>query len=98
VSRLESSGDRARLTERLATDARLRARVDEALTRYRARRDAHEPIPDSGAPPGGGSDRIKCLHAHVAHELADAPNPVGARGLARAGFPDCAMPCVMIER
>lgn len=27
--------------------------------------------------PGGGPDRVKCLHAHLAHHLISADNPVG---------------------
>jgi hypothetical protein len=33
------------------------------------------------------------LHAHVAHELVEGNNPVGARALAAAGFPDCRERC-----
>ena len=85
------------VTERLRMPGP-RARLERAIARYRARRDAHEPIADAGAPPGGGASRVKCLHAHVAHELADPPNPVGAWTLARTGFPDCVLPCVEISR
>jgi hypothetical protein len=34
------------------------------------------------------------LHAHVAHELADPPNPVGATALSNAGWPECVVGCV----
>jgi hypothetical protein len=94
---LEAEGYMARLTERSAADPRARARLGGALRRYRARRDRHEVIPDRGAPPGGGPGKIKCLHAHLAHELADPPNPVGALALAAGGFPDCRAPCVRAE-
>ena len=97
ASRLEASGAMARMTERLETDEELRARLGEAIERYRARRDAHLVIRESGGPPGGGPDRVKCLHAHVAHELADPPNPVGALTLAATGWPDCVLPCVLAE-
>jgi hypothetical protein len=98
MSRLESAGELARLTERLGADAALRARLGRAVDAYRARRDSRETIAESGGPPGGGPDRVKCLHAHAAHELADPPNAVGARALARSGFPDCTLACVMIEQ
>jgi hypothetical protein len=98
VSRLEGGGGMAAMTRRLAVDDDLRARLEDSLIRYRARRDDHEVVEDSGAPPGGGPRRVKCLHAHTAHELADPPNPAGAIALAVAGFPDCALPCVMFER
>ena len=84
------------LSRRLRSGSDLRARLAAAIERYEARRDAHEVIPVS-APPGGGPERVKCLHAHVAHELADPPNPVGAMTLAEAGWPDCVAPCVVQE-
>ena len=98
ASQLESTGALARTSDRLTDDASLRRRLAVALARYRARRDALEPLPIDVAPPGGGPERVKCLHAHAAHELADPPNPVGAEVLARAGWPDCRAPCVDVER
>lgn len=94
VSRLEGGGYMARLNDDLAHDDPRRTRIAEAIHRYRIRRDARAAIEDSGAPPGGGADRIKCLHAHVAHELACPPNPAGATALAAAGWPDCRTSCV----
>ena len=94
VSRLEGEGDMGRLNDELVHDDARRARVAEAMNRYLARRDAHSEIEDSGAPPGGGPDRIKCLHAHLAHELGNPPNPVGAAVLAATGWPDCRTLCV----
>jgi hypothetical protein len=96
VSKLESDGRMAEMTGRLR-DHGLRARLDDAIERYVTRRDGHEVLTDAGAPPGGGPDRVKCLHAHVAHELADGPNPVGAATMAEAGWPDCIAPCVSPE-
>jgi uncharacterized protein len=96
VSRLEGEGWMAELNERLAMDVRLQARLAEALKRYRARRDAHEPVEGGGGPPGGGPDRVKCLHAHVAHELADPPNAAGGLSLSVTGSPDCIEPCYRV--
>ncbi|MFN2489728.1 MAG: DUF501 domain-containing protein [Actinomycetota bacterium] len=93
-SRLEAGGHMDAVNSRIGRDGGARARLAGAIGRLRTRRDALEPITDSGAPPGGGPQRVKCLHAHVAHELADPPNPVGAEVLARAGFPDCTAACV----
>ena len=98
ASRLEGQGHMATVNDRLAGDRRLRARLEAALVRYGARRDSHEVLLDAGAPPGGGPEKVKCLHAHVAHELADPPNPVGAEALALVGFPDCRAPCVSSGR
>jgi uncharacterized protein len=96
VSKLESDGRMAEMTERLR-DHGLRARLEDAIERYLKRRDDHEALSDAGPPPGGGFDRVKCLHAHVAHELADGPNPVGAATMAEVGWPDCIAPCVSPE-
>ena len=97
VSGLEGAGAMGAANGRLGGRSE-RERLTRALARYRARRDAREVVEDAGAPPGGGPDRVKCLHAHVAHELADGPNPVGAWTLAATGWPDCALPCVTVQR
>jgi uncharacterized protein len=94
ASTLEAEGLMAHLNARSARDPQLGARMGRALARYRQRRDSHEVIEDSGAPPGGTLGKVKCLHAHVAHELADPPNPVGAQTLAAGGWPDCSVACV----
>jgi hypothetical protein len=90
---LEAKGWMSELAGELHADGDLRARLLDAISRYTARRDSLETIAVA-AHPGGGPDRVKCLHAHLAHELADPPNPIGARVLARAGWPDCVLPCV----
>jgi uncharacterized protein len=97
ASRLESAGTMASMGVGLAEDLALQHRFRTALDRYAARRDEHEPL-DSVSPPGGGPQRVKCLHAHLAHELADPPNPVGAMTLARTGWPDCVAPCVSLAQ
>lgn len=97
VSKLESEGSMADLNERLTVDAGLKGRLTDAIDSYVRTRDAHAVIADAGAPPGGGPERVKCLHAHVAHELVDASNPVGAITLAATGWPDCVAPCVEIQ-
>lgn len=94
ASKLESEGALAALNERLSAEPALRARLEAAIARLIARRDSHEVIADSGAPPGGGPERVKCLHAHLAHELAGGLNPVGALALAWCGYPDCRAACV----
>jgi hypothetical protein len=94
ASKLEAEGFMARINARSPGDPQLRSRIGHALLRYKRRRNSHEVVEDSGGPPGGGAGKVKCLHAHVAHELADPPNPVGALTLAAAGWPDCRVPCV----
>lgn len=98
ISRQEAGGAMARISERLGGDPALRARLQEAIERLRARRDHLAPLPASTATPGGGPTKVKCLHAHTAQELSDPPNPVGALALAEAGFPDCVLPCVREAR
>jgi hypothetical protein len=94
VSTLESGGEMAEMSERLGRDASFRERLGSAVERLRVERDEHERIAESGGPPGGGPDRVKCLHAHAAQELASPPDPVGALSLAQTGWPDCRVPCV----
>lgn len=94
VSHLESGGEMARLNERLAVDEPLRARFAAAIARMKARRDRHEAIEDSGSPPGGGPEKVKCLHAQVATELAQPGHPIGGLALAATGWPDCRAPCI----
>lgn len=97
MSMLEGEGWMQVLNEELAGDSPLHSRLSGAIDSYKHRRDAHEAIEDSGGPPGGGPDRVKCLHAHLAHELVDGSNPIGARALAEAGYPDCREPCYQTE-
>jgi hypothetical protein len=94
VSRLESEGFMAELNDRLQRETGMRDRLKASIARVIERRDSHEVIQDSGAPPGGGPDRVKCLHAHVAIELAQHDDPAGSIALALAGWPDCTLPCV----
>lgn len=98
AGRLESDGSMTAYNERLRRDPALRQRLANALSRYAARRDSHEHLDEEVSVPGGGPDRIKCLHAHLGHELADPPNPVGAVALADAGWPDCREPCFRLIR
>ena len=98
MSHLEAAGVLTSSTRRLAAEPGLRERLASAVERYRARRDAHEVITESGGPPGGGPERVKCLHSHAAHELASPPNPIGSLALAEVGWPDCIRPCVELER
>jgi hypothetical protein len=94
VGGLESKRAMSVLTDRLGRDAGTRERLDRAQRSYLAERDALEVVAEARSMPGGGAERIKCLHAHTAHELASGPNPVGAWALAQAGWPDCITPCV----
>lgn len=94
ASQLEGGGWMASLNEELTQNEALHGRLRTAVSHLLDRRDRHARFVDSGAPPGGGPDRVKCLHAHIAHELSDAPNPVGSLALSAVSWPDCRVPCV----
>ncbi|HTX27480.1 MAG TPA: DUF501 domain-containing protein [Streptosporangiaceae bacterium] len=100
VSRLEASGLMREMTARLA-DGALRQRYEAAHDDYLRRRDAAaraagvEPLPPGTPSAGGMPERVKCLHALVAHELAAGEvNPFGREALQAAGQWWLAGPCV----
>jgi hypothetical protein len=78
VGGLESTGRMQELNDRLLTDEHFRGAFDAANFDYIVRRDAHHVLPGTGGVGGGPLDRIKCLHAHLAHHLVCGCNPVGA--------------------
>jgi uncharacterized protein len=94
IGRLEGAGVLREFTERLDRDPDLRDRYQAAYRDYVARRDAIDPLP--GAPGVGGMpERVKCLHALVAHELAvPGSNPVGREALERLPEWWSSGPCV----
>jgi uncharacterized protein len=83
VSRMESAGVMREMTARLQGDAELAARYQAAHEAYLAMRNA---LVDLGTTTsaGGMPDRVKCLHALVAHSLAVGPgvNPFGDASVA----------------
>lgn len=73
---IESSGEMRQLNARLQMEPDLRAAYRAAHDAYVADRDADGILP--GAPGAGGMpERVKCVHALLAHEYA-VSNPVGA--------------------
>jgi uncharacterized protein len=101
VSALEAAGDMRAMTARLASDAVLRADYERAHRDYLTRRDAAaeaagiDPLPAGTQSAGGMPERVKCLHALVAHELAvPGSNPFGREALDAAGEWWSAGPCV----
>ncbi|MDR1790942.1 MAG: DUF501 domain-containing protein [Propionibacteriaceae bacterium] len=79
-SRLESSGLMAEMTARLRADDELAAQYLAAHEQYLADREAVEAVPEiEGVSAGGMPNRVKCLHALLAHALAAGPgvNPFG---------------------
>jgi len=100
VSKLEAAGLMREMSARLADDG-LRRRYEAAHRDYLARREmaAHaagvEPLPPGTQSAGGRPERVKCLHALVAHELAAVGvNPFGAEALEAAGAWWRSGPCV----
>lgn len=92
IGRLEAGGMMTALNDRLAADDDLASAYAAAHDRYRAQRDALEVL-DDPATAGGMPDRVKCLHALYAHEVADA-NPIGALVRHEIEPIDCPGPCV----
>jgi hypothetical protein len=100
VSKLEASGVMQDMTARLADEA-LRRRYESAHHDYLARREAAarsacvEPLPPGTQSAGGMPERVKCLHALVAHELAAGDvNPFGREALDAVGPWWLPGPCV----
>jgi hypothetical protein len=83
----------AALNLSLASDPERRAELERAVGRYVEARDARGVLPGKGHP-GGGPERVKCLHAHVAQQLAGSSNPVGRAVLDELGWTDPTDPCV----
>jgi uncharacterized protein len=103
VGGLEAAGLMREMTARLAADGELQAAYQRAHRDYRARRDAaavaegQDPLPPATQSAGGMPDRVKCLHALVAHELAvPGANPFGREALDAAGRWWSRGPCVTI--
>lgn len=101
ISRLEASGLMRDMTARLAADPALRAAEEAAHRDYISRRVAAAaaagvaPLPPGSPTAGGMPERVKCLHALAAHELAvPGANPLGAEAVGAAGPWWSAGPCV----
>jgi len=88
IGSLEANGVMRTMTARLADEPALADRYRAADADYRGRRDAAaradgiEPLAPGTQTAGGMPDRVKCLHALVAHELAvPGANPFGREAL-----------------
>jgi hypothetical protein len=88
IGTLEASGLMKEYEERLSTDKEFADQYKKAHVDYLERRNKHglvDEITEISA--GGMPNRVKCLHALVAHSLAVGPgiNPVGDDALVRLG-------------
>lgn len=95
VSTLEATGVMAELAAEL-DDPEVAAAYRAAHERYLADRDDILVVPElAGFSAGGMPDRVKCLHALVAHALAAGPgvNPIGDLALARASWSPARCAC-----
>jgi hypothetical protein len=88
IGTLEASGLMREMTTRLTMDPSLAAKYAAAHQDYLDRRDdaardeGVEPLPPGTQSAGGMPERVKCLHALVAHELAvPGTNPFGREAL-----------------
>jgi hypothetical protein len=79
IDRLEAAGGVRRYEELMASDPELHAATMASHAR-------HQQVDDRGANIAASSDpeRLKCLHAHAAFELAAGDHPLGKRVLAEA--------------
>lgn len=80
VSTLEATGLMAKLQQRLTEDEQLAANYLRAHLDYLSERAAIEQVEEiADISAGGMPERVKCLHALVAHALAKGPgvNPIG---------------------
>ncbi len=86
ASRLEAGGVMREMTDRLATDPEVAAAYRRAHESYLAERDALDPL-GTTVTAGGMPERVKCLHALLAHSLAAGPgvNPFGDEALTLLG-------------
>jgi uncharacterized protein len=103
IGSLEASGLMRQMTERLA-DPASRLAYERAHQDYLARRDAAADetgvarLPAGTQSAGGMPERVKCLHALVAHELAvPGSNPFGREALDAVGEWWARGPCVHPE-
>ena len=86
ISTLETTGMMAQMEKRLETDTDLVGAYRAAHDDYEAARSALGiDVPEvKGITAGGMPDRVKCLHALIAHSLAagEGVNPLGDEALA----------------
>jgi hypothetical protein len=104
IGTLEGGGLMRDMQARLATDPELRAEYSAAHDDYlrrrgdAAREEGVEPLPAGTQSAGGMPERVKCLHALVAHELAvPGVNPFGREALDALPEWWASGPCVQID-
>ncbi len=94
ASRLEASGRMAEYQAMLVGETALAYRA--AHRAYLADREAHGEVAEiAGYSAGGMPERVKCLHALIAHALAagSGVNPIGDLALAECGWSPAVCEC-----
>lgn len=81
------------MNEQLDSGEALRKELERATESYIEQRDRLDRLGQSNHP-GGGPDRVKCLHAHTAQQLVLGDNPIGRIVLSELGWQDPTDPCV----
>jgi hypothetical protein len=104
ASRLEAAGMMRDLTARLTADPEFLAAYQAGHKDYETARNAVAseagvlPLPPGTQTAGGMPERVKCLHALVAHELArPGSNPAGQAAILAMGQWWSGGPCVRID-
>ena len=99
IGTLESIGFMKELEDQIAVDEKLQSSYLKAHLSYIQEREAIAEVDEiKQVSAGGMPERVKCLHALVAHSLAKGPgvNPIGDIALERIGN-WCDTPCVRDE-
>ncbi len=100
ISQLEATRVMVEYNTLLADNDELRAAYAAAHAAFLAERESVGSVPEiAGVSSGGMPNRVKCLHALVAHALAAGPgvNPIGDRALARAKWSPARCECRPVE-
>ena len=97
VSSLEAKGMVKVFDELIQQKGKLRTRWKKRQKTYEEerrllQRGSKNIVPEGGV--GGTKDHIKCLHAHLADQLATGKNPIGETVESLIGGFDCLVPCV----
>lgn len=83
----------ADINSRLVSDEVFRSDLKSSTERYLSARDAILVL-EARDHPGGGPERVKCLHAHVAHQLISGDNPIGRYVMDVLKWSEPTEPCV----
>lgn len=97
VSALEAAGYMAELQQLLAEDQEIASKYQLAHEQYLLERNAIEDVAEiENFSAGGMPNRVKCLHALVAHSLAKGHgvNPIGDLALAQLSWSPEVCTCV----